>query len=200
MAIQITGKNIDVGGAFQSYVSERIDQVIGKYVDGEIAGHVRVQKERNFFRTDCSITLRSGLILQSHGESTDAYASADAAIEKLEKRLRRYRRRLKNHHAHHTSQSVREEGALTAADYVVEASDADEAGAADGAPVIIAETQRAIRELPVSDAVMEMDLADQPFLVFRNAGHGEINIVYRREDGNIGWIDPAVTRAGRDED
>ena len=98
MTLQVTGKNLDVGEALRTYVTERIGQTLDKYFSGNRSGHVRIEKERNRFVTDCSIQLRSGLSLQSHGESPDAYASADMALDRLEKRLRRYKRRLKNHH------------------------------------------------------------------------------------------------------
>lgn len=185
MTLQVTGKNLDVGEALRTYVTERIGQTLDKYFSGNRSGHVRIEKERNRFVTDCSIQLRSGLSLQSHGESTDAYASADMALERLEKRLRRYKRRLKNHHGPAAA------NASTRAQYFVIQADQDEiVEEADDNPIIIAETHTEIPELSVSDAVMQMDLSNKPFLVFRNASHGHTNIVYRRPDGNIGWIDP----------
>ncbi|MGI9416748.1 MAG: ribosome hibernation-promoting factor, HPF/YfiA family [Geminicoccaceae bacterium] len=188
MTLQVTGKNLDVGEALRSYVTERIGQTLDKYFSGNRTGHVRIQKERNRFVTDCSIQLRSGLSLQSHGESPDAYASADMALDRLEKRLRRYKRRLKKHHG-----STADADASTRAQYFVIQADQDEAiEEADDNPIIIAETHTEIRELSVSDAVMQMDLSNRPFLVFRNASHGQTNIVYRRPDGNIGWIDPGT--------
>lgn len=189
--LQVTGKNLDVGEALRTYVIERIEQTLDKYLGKSLSGHVRIEKERSQFRTDCSIQLRSGLSLQSHGESPDPYASADAALERLEKRVRRYKRRLKNHHA-----SAPAEPAETAAPYYVIRSDEDEDESDENDnPVIIAETQTGIRELTVSDAVMEMDLSEKPLLLFRNASHGRLNVVYRRPDGNIGWIDPGGSPA-----
>lgn len=188
MGIQITGKNVEVGESYQTYVTDKIEFVVGKYVGEGLAGHVRLEKERGLFRTDCSIQLRSGLTLQSHGEAADAYASADAAFEHLEKRIRRYKRRLTNHHR--AGQSARKTNGVNAPDYVVTGGNDDETLADSAAPVIVAETQRLIRELPVSEAVMELDVSQQSVVVFRNAGHGGLNIIYRRADGNIGWIDP----------
>ena len=184
--LQVTGKNLDVGDALRTYVIDRIEQTLDKYLGQSLSGHVRIEKERSQFRTDCSIQLRSGLSLQSHGESPDAYASADAALERLEKRVRRYKRRLKNHHA-----SAPAAPAETAAPYyVIRADEAEDDGDENDNPVIIAETQTGIRELTVSDAVMEMDLSEKPLVLFRNASHGRLNVVYRRPDGTIGWIDP----------
>ena len=183
MTLQVTGKNLDVGEALRTYVTERIEHTLDKYVGSSLSGHVRIEKERTQFRTDCSIQLRSGLTLQSHGEAQDAYASADLALERLEKRLRRYRRRLKKHHGPAPETA-------TAAPYYVIQADAEEASEDDDNPVIVAETETVIHEFAVSDAVMEMDLSQKAFVIFRNASHGGLNVVYRRPDGNIGWIDP----------
>lgn len=195
MILQITGKNLDVGQALRAYVKERLGITLDKYVRRSLAGHIRIKKERGNFRTDCSLQLTSGLHLQSRGESHDAYASADAAIERLEKRLRRYKRRLKKHHV---NASPAEKETL-ARDYVI--SPHEEIGEQDNSdnPVIIAEVQKAVRELPVSEAVIQMDLSGTSVFIFRNAGHGGLNVVYRRDDGNIGWIDPGTeNRAHRD--
>jgi ribosomal subunit interface protein len=188
MTLQVTGKNLDVGEALRSYVLERIEHTLEKYVGTSLSGHVRIEKEHGEFRTDCSIQLRSGLSLQSHGEAPDAYASADLALERLDKRVRRYKRRLKKHHS-----QVREPDLETdsqAPTYVLQSGDDEQEEQEHDNPVIIAETQTVVRDMPVSDAVMHMDLSDQQFVVFRNASHGRINVVYRRPDGNIGWIDP----------
>lgn len=190
MTIQITGKNLDVGEALREYVSERLVDLLEKYVGRAFPGHVRIEKIRNEFCTKCSVELWSGLSLHSHGESDNAHASVDLALERLDKRLRRYKRRLNDHHHNGQQHQIPE---LTAIDYTFDGSDEAEGSLDETNPVIVAETRTVIRELPVSDAVMELDLANRPFLVFKNAGHGRINIVYRREDGNIGWIDPAAS-------
>lgn len=193
MTLQVTGKNLDVGEAFRSHVVDRIGQTLEKYVGGGLSGHVRVEKQHGTFRTDCSIQLRSGLVLQSHGEANEAYASADLAVERLDKRLRRHQRRLKSHHGAAAAAVAQ----MQAPDYVIQQGEAEETEEPEGGnPVIIAETRMVISELAVSDAVMQMDLSDAPFVVFRNAVHGRINVVYRRLDGNIGWIDPGGDPAG----
>jgi len=188
MTIQVTGKNINAGDAFQSYVIDKTRGLLEKYIGPEISGHVRVEKIRNQFSTDCSIRLRTGLLLEAHGSGDDAYGSADAALEKLEKRVRRYKRRLKNHHHGIGVGEIRQSNAD---DFVVQVSDeAIENEQQSNDPVIIAETERSVQEVPVSEAVMQLDLTDEAFLVFRNAASGAVNIVYRRVDGNIGWINP----------
>lgn len=192
MALQFTGKNIDVGEALRSYIEERVEHTLEKYVGNSLSGHVRIEKAHGAFRTDCSIQLRSGLSLQSHGEAPDAYASADIALERLDKRLRRYKRRLKRHHA----QPGPADPLTQAPYYVIESGEEEPEEAADDNPVVVAEMQTAIREMPVSDAVMQLDLADAPLIVFRNAGQGRLNVVYRRPDGNIGWIDLGGETAG----
>ena len=186
MTIQITGKNLDVGDALREYTHDRITDMLEKYVGRTFPGHIRIEKNKNEFSTNCSVDLWSGLSLHSHGESDNPHTSVDLALERLDKRLRRYKSRLRNHH-NNKHNSIPE---LSMADYLVEHANDEEAKPEDHTPVIIAETQTIIRELPVSDAVMELDLANRPFLLFKNAGHGRINIVYRREDGNIGWMDP----------
>ncbi len=202
MPIQLTGKNVQASEAFKEYITAKLSESLEKYIGPEISGHIRLEKERGRFRTDCSLRLKTGLLLETHGEGADAYASADAAVERMDKRLRRYKRRLKSHHNHHQSrqngQAVRE---YTANDFTVRA-DEDEIDsdlhheAPMAGPIIIAEAERAIPEFPVSEAVMQLDLTDRPFLVFRNASHGGLNVVYRRDDGHIGWIDSAAETVG----
>jgi hypothetical protein len=132
------------------------------------------------------LTLGSGISLQSHGQSADAYAAFDIAAEKLEKRLRRYTRRLKNPRKHHSSPVKSMDFPV----FVISPESDDEKEVTNENPVIIAETSTEIQDLTVSDAVMKMDISDMPFVIFRNGANHNLNIVYRRDDGNIGWIDP----------
>jgi ribosomal subunit interface protein len=189
MAIQITGKNLDLGSSLRGYVTDRLEKAFEKYGTDGLSGHIFVEKEHGRFATQCSVHLRSGLSLQSQGQGNEAYASVDEAMDRLEKRLRRYKRRLKNHHG-----GGRENGSdveMTAIDYTLrQDDDEDEVSETELAPAIIAETQMAVRELSVGDAVMQMDLAEKAFVIFKNASNGRVNVVYRREDGHIGWIDP----------
>ncbi len=186
MQVQITGKNVDVGDALKSHIKTRLDQDVVKYFDDDAHGHVTVAREGSEFRTDCSLTLGSGISLQSHGQSADAYAAFDIAAEKLEKRLRRYTRRLKNHRKHHSSPVKSMDFPV----FVISPDSDSEKEVSNENPVIIAETSTEIQDLTVSDAVMKMDISDMPFVIFRNGANHNLNIVYRRDDGNIGWIDP----------
>ncbi len=189
MTIQVTGKNLDVGEALRSYVQERVVHTVEKFIGREPKGHVRIEKEHGEFRTNCTIHLWQGMSLEAHGVALDAYQSADLACERLEKRVRRYKRRLKRHGGGETARKQ-----TPATDYVIRgAAEGHEERDGDN-PVIIAEAETPVHEMAVSDAVMQMDLSDRAFVVFRNARHGEINVVYRRDDGNIGWIDPAVAQ------
>ena len=191
MTIQVTGKNVDAGEAYKTYVLGKISTVLEKYIGPEISGHVRLEKERAGFRTNCSIRLKTGLQVEAHGDGGDAYGSADAAVERLEKRVRRYKRRLKSHHNGRDNDGFGLE--LPARDYTVQMSHADEEEAEavnDQHPIIIAEAERGIRAMTVSEAVMQLDLSESHFLVFRNAAHEGLNVVYRPPDGHVGWIDP----------
>jgi ribosomal subunit interface protein len=187
MTIQVTGKNLDVGEGLRSYVQERVVHTVEKFIGREPAGHVRIEKEHGEFRTNCTIHLWQGMSLEAHGMAPDAYQSADRACERLEKRVRRYKRRLRRHGG---GETPRKQTAATS--YVIQASQEEREESDEDNPIIIAEAETPVHEMAVSDAVMQMDLSDQSFVVFRNASHGEINVVYRREDGNIGWIDPAT--------
>ena len=192
MTIQVTGKNLDVGEALRSYVQERVASTVEKFIGRQPTGHVRIEKGRGEFRTDCTIHLWQGMSLEAHGVATDAYQSADLACERLEKRVRRYTRRLKKHGGGETPRKQTQ-----AADYVIQAAPEEHEECDEDNPIVIAEAETVVHEMAVSDAVMQMDLSDRPFVVFRNASHGEINVVYRRDDGNIGWIDLAGKRRAK---
>jgi ribosomal subunit interface protein len=194
MTIQVTGKNLDVGDALRSYVQERVVHTVEKFLGRAVQGHVRIEKEHGEFKTNCTIHLWQGMSLEAQGVASDAYQSADRACERLEKRVRRYKSRLKRHGAGETPRKQTQ-----AVSYVIQASHEEQEERDEDNPIIIAEAKTPVHEMAVADAVMQMDLADQPFVVFRNASHGEINVVYRREDGNIGWIDPAKPSRAKSE-
>jgi ribosomal subunit interface protein len=192
MPFRISGKNIDIGEALRSRVNARIAEAMGKYFDGGYSGHVTVGKEGFGFRTECAVHLDSGITLQAEGMAADAYASADQAAIRIEKRLRRYHRRLKDRPLARAD-GMRSTLApdVDAPSYVIAAPEHDDAAeTAEFNPVIIAESTTALRQLSVSEAVMELDMTGAPVVVFRHAGHGRVNLVYRRTDGHIGWIDP----------
>jgi ribosomal subunit interface protein len=193
MTIQITGKNLDAGNAYQAYAGDKIRSVLQKYLDSEPDGHIRLERERGLFRTTCSVRLGSGLLIEARGEGGDAYSSVDAARHRLEARVRRYKSRIKDHVS--SAAAARRQAATTAPDYVISVTDEEQPEQDAANPVIIAESERNIRYMTVSEAVMQLDLADAYFLIFRNAAHGGLNVVYRRSDGNVGWVDarPPVT-------
>lgn len=191
MSIKVTSKNVDLGESLRTYATDRLHQALDKYSAPKASGHVSVERASSGFSTLCAIHLDSGIDLQANGDALDAYASVDAAVDRLEKRLRRYKRRLKNRHQQSAPDTGDMEG--IGVDYVIQADGLDDESAEgeEHGPVIVAESPAKVRRMSVSDAVMQMDLGDQTFLVFRNASHGGVNVVYRRSDGNIGWIDPS---------
>lgn len=193
MQLKITGKNLDIGDALRAHVNERVEQVLDKLFDRGASGHVLMRKDGVTFTTECTIHLDTGVHLQANGSHTDPYASFEQAAEHLEKRLRRYKRRLKEHRAART-EDVAAYVLAPPADQSEDPEAAD-AGPDGDAPVIVAEATTPLPTLAVSEAVMRMDLAELPFVLFRNAGHGGLNVVYRRDDGNVGWIDPALDGA-----
>jgi ribosomal subunit interface protein len=183
MALRVSGKNLDLGEALRGQVQDRISEAMSKYFGGGFSGHVTVAKDGSGFRTECSLHLDSGIVLQSAGAAADAYASFDQAAGRIETRLKRYKNRLRDHH--------NDADAGDPLSYVVFESPEAEAEEADGwSPVIVAETTKRLRRMTVGFAVMELDLTGAPVVVFRHAVHGRVNIVYRRSDGNVGWIDP----------
>jgi ribosome hibernation promoting factor len=186
MGLRISGKSIDIGDAFRDQVDARVGEAVGKYFDGGFTGHVTVEREGSGFRTDCSIHLDTGIVLRAAGQAQDPHRSFDIAAEHIEKRLRRYKRRLKEHNHARAGETV------PAASYVIEALGEEVEVALDYNPTIIAEETTDLATMTVGGAVMAMDMADLPVVVFRHAGHGGINVVYRRVDGHIGWIDPSL--------
>src|SRR5262245_4462666 len=193
MPLRVSGKNIDVGATLRARINQRLVQATAKYFDGGFSGHVTICKEGFGFRTECVVHLDSGIVLEADALAADAYASADQAALRLEKRLRRYKHRLKDHQvARVDGQAIEPPAAAVEAPSYVIAAPAQDGGdeAAEWNPVIIAESTTALKRLSVSEAVMELDLTGVPVIVFRHAGHGRVNLVYRRADGHIGWIDP----------
>ncbi len=190
MEIIVTGRHMDVGDALRTHIEQRIDAGAAKYFDRSIAAQVTLSKANHGFHADCSLRAPRGVTLQSHGEGGDAYSAFDTAAEKIEKQLRRYKRRLVNHHqSNHETERLLEH----AQSYVLAAAPEEEEPEApqNDHPIIIAETKTDIPRVSVSDAVMLMDLANTPAFMFRNVRNDQLNVVYRRPDGNIGWLDPA---------
>ena len=190
MPFRVSGENLDLGEALRERINARIAQAVNKYFDGGYSGHVTLAKDGFGFRTECAIHLDSKITLHTEGMAPDAYASADQAALRIEKRLRRYHARLKEHR--HERGDI---GSFSsAATYVIEAPQSDDALDVESfTPVIIAESTTTLKRLSVSEAVTELDMTGAPILVFRHAVHGGINVVYRRPDGHFGWIDPAAS-------
>ncbi len=189
MQIQIVSKGIDVSDALQEEISSRVEEGVSKYFNRPGEAYIAVAREGSGFRVTVSLHLPSGVMLQAQGEDGDAYKASDKAAEHLEKRLRRYKRKLKNHHNENKSDLPAETTPIT----VFQGQSGDESDDDDSAvsePVIVAETPGEMRAMTASMAVLELEAADAPFLIFRNIAHDGVNIVYRRPDGHVGWIDP----------
>jgi ribosomal subunit interface protein len=194
MRIQIAGRQMDVGEALRTRIESELSSSVSKYFHRATDAVVTVGKNGGGVgvEVDCLVHLPSGISLQAEGHGGDAHSAFDNAIDKLEKRVRRYKRRLRNHHADNKSPLPAESASAYVLAPLQEDSDAgeDAPAAAETGPLVIAETTVAVRTMPVSMAVMQLDLSSTPALMFRNAKSGALNVVYRRPDGNIGWIDP----------
>src|SRR3984885_8155722 len=188
MPFRVSGKNLDIGEALRTRISGRVAEALVKYFDGGYSGHVTVGKDGFGFRTECAIHLDSGVTLPPDGMAADAYSSADQAALRIEKRLRRYKRRLKGRSASAANDG---DGVADAQSYIIAAPDHEsEEEITDFNAVIIQESTTTLERLSVSEAVMELDMTGAPVVVFRHAVSGRVNMIYRRADGNIGWIDP----------
>ncbi|MEM9963988.1 MAG: ribosome-associated translation inhibitor RaiA [Asticcacaulis sp.] len=200
MQIQVSGKQVEVGSALKERIEEELTQRIDKYFErGGANADVTLSKEGHLFRIDCWVRLASGQTLVAHNFGGDAHSALDAMLTRMETRIRRYKRRLKSHYPTNAPQK-QEMVPLTViqgADYEDEPEEIDDGLDHDSPPqpLIIAETEAPIRTLSVSQAVDELDLSNYPVIMFRNAAHGGLSVIYRRPDGNIGWIDPERTRA-----
>ncbi len=194
MQINVSGKQVDVGESLRQYAEERLSVGIPKYLDRVVGCDVVISREAHNFRTDIVLNTgtHSGLIVKARADASDAHASFDSAADKIEKQLRRYKRRLTDHHKE--DRRAEEDAAYSSATKYVLASQAEAEEAQEDAPLIIAEKSTRIATLTVSEAVMHMDLADLPAIVFINKANGRLNTVYRRADGNISWVDPVVEK------
>ncbi|MBV8912730.1 MAG: ribosome-associated translation inhibitor RaiA [Acetobacteraceae bacterium] len=195
MQITVSGKQVDLSDALRARVEEQLDLITAKYFDHAQEANVTFSRARSFFTCDINVHAGRGLTLRGEGEAADAHSAFDDAAEHIAKRLRRYRRRV-NEHARDLANRARPEAARQ---YILRQEDA---GPVDGEgrlenpayATVIAESPEEINVLSVGEAVMRMDLADQLVLMFRNSATNELNVVYRRPDGNIGWIDPSASR------
>lgn len=188
MSLRVSGKNMNIGEALRMHVQGKLAAAAGKYFDGEPSGHVTIAPEGSGFRADCTLHLKNGVTVQADGRAQEPYACFDQAADRIEKRLRRYKGRIKER-----KYDKAETGGVTVASYVLEALDEDTDAPAeqDFAPTVIAETTTRLNAMTIAAAVMELDMTGVTVLPFRHAASGRVNIIYRRSDGNIGWLDPA---------
>lgn len=196
MQITVSGKQVELSEALKMRVNQALSTITGKYFDHAQEAHITFSRARSFFTCDINIHAARGLVLRGEGEAADANSAFDDAAEHIAKRLRRYRRRV-NDHARDAAHRDRPQAARQ---YVLRQAEDEPADNGQGVVVqantyatVVAETPTEIARLSVSDAVMRMDLADQPVLMFRNITTQELNVVYRRSDGHIGWIDPTAS-------
>lgn len=187
MRYEVTGKHIDIGEALQNHVKTELGSMLEKYGQRPTDTAVIFSKSGHEFVCEATVHLSSGLNAAAKGSATEIYAAFEGSCEKMDKQLRRYKRRLKDHHKART-EPVELFGASS---YILAAEQENEESEAETLqPIIVAEMETKIPSLSVGEAVMQMELAGAPVLVFRNEGKQGVNVVYRREDGNIGWIDP----------
>lgn len=187
MKISVQGQQLDVGDALRERAESVITHVVGKYFANPIEATVTLSKTGATFRSEVKTHIGKGISIQAEGKAGDAHAAFDSAAERMEKQLRRYKRRLRDHHRGHN------DSAVSVPQYVLAAEQDDSPEPDEGntwEPVVVAEMETRIETLTVGEAVMRMDLASAPALMFRNRAHGGLNMVYRRPDGNVGWVDP----------
>jgi ribosomal subunit interface protein len=206
MNVQVSGKNVDVGDALRTRITNELIAGVEKYFDRGGSAEVVVSREGHYFKIEVRLMLASGQQVVAFGMGGDAHSAFDDVLTKTEKRVRRYKRRLTNHHPHLGGpRSPAETAPLVVLrapgedeDYDLDEEWGNDGSAGNGtrSAMIIAETEASVKTQTVSMAVLDLDLADTPVVVFRNAAHGGLSVVYRRQDGNIGWIDPERTRPG----
>ncbi len=191
MRIQVSGKQMDIGEALRSHVETRLNEAVGKYFDRPVEAVITFSRDRHYFIADSSVHLPTGMTVQAKARADEIYASFEGSVDRMEKQLRRYKRRLRDHHRDRTAPI----DSMGETSYIL-ARDEDDSGADEPAslqPIIVAEMETRVPFLSVGEAVMQMELGGTAMLVFRNEAHGGVNVVYQRDDGNIGWIDPRNT-------
>lgn len=193
MQLSVKGHQLDIGNAFRTHIEESLNRMLGKYFGDAIDARVTLSREGHNFRAVVAAHVGRNIHLEAQGEAGEPYPAFDSAADRLSKRLRRHKRWLRNHH----KEEPGEHEPLPAQQYILsgQAGPDGEWHDEEGRPVVVAEMTTEIPNLTVREAVMRMDLADQPAMLFRNRAHGGLNMVYRRADGNIGWIDPQGNRS-----
>jgi ribosomal subunit interface protein len=188
MRYQISGKQIDIGEALTTHVKAELGEVVEKYAQRPTDAVVIFSRAAHEYFCEATIHLSTGLTAQAKGHASEIYAAFESCREKMDKQLRRYKRRLRNHHSARTAPVEFAGGSSYILAPTEEPEEDDHSDLAQ--PIVIAEMETKIPSITVGEAVMQLELAGQKMLVFRNEGHGGVNVVYRRDDGNIGWIDP----------
>lgn len=192
MQLSVKGKQLDVGDALRTHVDESLSRILGKYFGNALEVTVTLSRDAHLYCAVISAHVGRGIQLEARGEANEPYPAFDGAADRLSKRLRRYKRRLRDHNS-----KAAEAASLPARQYILAAEDQDESdeeSQVNGQPAVVAEMTTDIPMLTVSEAVMRMDLANLPAMMFRNSAHGGLNMIYQRSDGNIGWIDPRGNR------
>ncbi len=191
MHYQVTGKQIDIGEALQTHVTDALGSMLEKYAGRPTDANVIFSKHAHEYVCEATVHLSTGLTAQATGRATEIYSAFDACAEKMDKQLRRYKRRLKDHHKERTT-PVELSGASS---YILASSEEGTETEPDTLqPIIVAEMETKIPSLSVGEAVMQMELAGAPVLIFRNERDDALNVVYKRDDGNIGWVDPVAAK------
>ena len=194
MRYRISGQRIDIGTALQTHVENELGNILEKYAERPTDAQIVFSRDAHEYACEVTAHMSTGMNAAAHAHATDIYAAFDACAGKMEKQLRRYKRRLKDHHRARAKPIE----LVSAPSYILASHHSEETEPEDLQPLIIAEMETRIPALSVGEAVMQMELAGAPVLVFQNDRHRGINVVYRRDDGNIGWVDPAVPTSGND--
>lgn len=190
MQIQIVNKGIDVSQAIRERITDRLDDMMDKYIHRDGEAHVAISKEGSGFRVICDVHLPSGVSMQGSSDAGSAYAAADEALDHTEKRLRRYKRRLKDHQQENKAEARAEAMAMYVLKNPVSGDDDEHDKPPADEPMVIAESSADIGVMTPAMAALQLGLSDTGAVVFRSARHGGINVVFKRADGNVGWIDP----------
>ena len=194
MMLRVSGKNLEIGESLRLHAREKVGAAIEKYFDREATGHMTLQPDGSGLRADMVLHMPPGITLQSEGHGHDPYSTVNQAVERLEKRLRRHKRRIKDRHAGHKARPETSDDGYVA-HHTIEAPEGEDVEP-DFAATVVAESGVALKQMTVSAAVLELDMSGTQVLLFRHAQTAELNVVYRRPDGHIGWIDPSKSVAG----
>lgn len=190
MQLTISGKNLTVGESLREHIQQTLSGVTKKYFSNPIEATVILSKEGVHFRADMSVHIGKGIVVRCHANDDDAYVCIVHTVDKVAKSLRRHKNRLRDHHK---PEAGAMSDALTVRQFVVAADESEDTDAPSN-PVVIAEMSTQILSMSVSEAIMRLDFMEQPLFMFKNNANGQFNVVFRRQDGNIGWIDPALVQ------